>query len=65
MKIKKKTHSGTKKRFKLTATGKIKRGHASASHLLTKKSPKQRRKLRKSALVHDGDKKRIIGALAN
>ncbi len=63
MKKKNKTHSGTKKRFKLTAKGKIKRGHSRAAHLLSKKTPKKRRKLRSSALVEAGDKKRIIGAL--
>ena len=36
-----KTHSGAKKRFKLTGTGKIKRKHAYKSHILTKKSTKQ------------------------
>ena len=39
-KMKLKTHSGAKKRFKLTKNGKIKRGHAFRSHILTKKTPK-------------------------
>ena len=40
-KMKLKTHSGAKKRFKLTKNGKIKRGHAFRSHILTKKTTKQ------------------------
>ena len=39
-KMKLKTHSGAKKRFKLTKNGKIKRGHAFRSHILTKKTTK-------------------------
>ena len=65
MKNKQKSHSGTKKRFKLTATGKVKRGHSSAAHLLSKKTPKRRRNLRSSALVSAGDLKRIKGAISN
>jgi large subunit ribosomal protein L35 len=42
---KQKTNSGAKKRFKLTGTGKIKRKHAFHSHILTKKSTKQKRNL--------------------
>ena len=45
-KMKLKTHSGTKKRFKLTKNGKIKRGHAFRSHILTKKPTKRTRHLR-------------------
>ena len=41
-----KTHSGAKKRFNLTKTGKIKRAHAFKSHILTKKDSKRRRRLR-------------------
>jgi len=48
---KQKTHKGAAKRFKLTATGKIKRGHSMHSHILTKKSMGRKRKLRKSTLV--------------
>lgn len=50
-----KTHSGAKKRFKLTGTGKIKRKHAFKSHILTKKSKKRKRNLTKSGLVHKSD----------
>ena len=45
-KMKLKTHSGAKKRFKLTKNGKIKRGHAFRSHILTKKHTKRTRRLR-------------------
>ena len=44
-----KTHSGAKKRFKLSKNGKVKRSHAFASHILTKKSTKRKRGLRKGA----------------
>lgn len=42
-----KTHSGAKKRFKLTKTGKVKRAHAFKSHILNKKNTKRKRNLRK------------------
>jgi LSU ribosomal protein L35P len=54
-----KTHSGSKKRFKRTGTGKLKRSHAYTSHMFAHKTKKQKRNLRKSALVHPGDYKRI------
>ena len=50
-KIKIKTHSGSKKRFKVTGTGKIVRSKAFKSHILTKKTSKRKRSLRKSAIV--------------
>jgi large subunit ribosomal protein L35 len=50
-----KTKSAAKKRFALTATGKIKRKHAYKSHILTKKSTKRKRNLTKTALVTKGD----------
>ena len=43
-----KTHSGAKKRFKLTKTGKVKRAHAFKSHILYKKTTKRKRNLRKT-----------------
>ena len=43
-----KTHSGAKKRFKLTKTGKVKRAHAFKSHILNKKTTKRKRNLRKN-----------------
>ncbi|HET7321943.1 MAG TPA: 50S ribosomal protein L35 [Longimicrobiaceae bacterium] len=54
-----KTHRGAAKRFKKTAKGKVKRGHAFTSHILTKKSPKRKRQLRESALIAKSDEKRI------
>ena len=57
-----KTNSGTKKRFKLTGTGKIKRHHAYHSHILTKKTKKQKRNLDHVALV-DGTNKRQVREL--
>lgn len=54
-----KTNSGAKKRFKVTAKGKIKRKKAYTSHILTKKSQKRKRNLRKSTLVDKTDVKRI------
>ena len=44
-----KTHSGAKKRFNLTKTGKVKRAHAFKSHILTKKDTKRCRRLRSEA----------------
>lgn len=46
-----KTHRGAAKRFSLTAKGKIKRSKAFASHILTKKTAKRKRTLRKSTTV--------------
>jgi len=40
-----KTHKGAAKRFRMTATGKVKRGHSFARHILTKKSSKRKRHL--------------------
>ncbi len=42
-----KTHSGAKKRFKLTKSGQVKRAHAFKSHILNKKTSKRKRNLRK------------------
>ena len=50
-----KTHTGAKKRFKKTGTGKIKRGQTKTRHILSSKSPKTKRKLGKIVLVSDGD----------
>lgn len=54
-----KTHKGTQKRLKRTGSGGLKRSHAYTSHMFANKSQKQKRKLRKSALVSAGDFKRI------
>jgi large subunit ribosomal protein L35 len=50
-----KTHSASKKRFSLTGTGKIKRAKAFKRHILTKKTTKRTRNLRKSAIVTDAN----------
>ncbi|HHZ17290.1 MAG TPA: 50S ribosomal protein L35 [Peptococcaceae bacterium] len=55
-----KTHRGAAKRFGLTATGKIKRSHAFTSHILTKKTAKRKRNLRKAAIMSAADAKRVI-----
>ena len=54
-----KTHSGAKKRFKLTATGKVRGRHAFTSHILEKKSPKRKRHLGQDAMISDHDSPRI------
>jgi len=54
-----KSHSGAKKRFKVTACGKIKRKKAFARHILTKKSAKRLRKLRKAGTLNDTETKKI------
>ena len=46
-----KTHKGAAKRFRITGTGKLKRGKAFRSHILTKKSSKTKRNLRKAGYV--------------
>ena len=46
-----KTHSGAKKRFNLTKTGKVKRAHAFKSHILTKKDTKRTRRLRQNTMA--------------
>ncbi|MGD8319451.1 MAG: 50S ribosomal protein L35 [Gemmatimonadota bacterium] len=54
-----KTHRGAAKRLKRTGTGRLKRHHANKSHILTKKSTKRKRRLRKSDLVAKSDEKRM------
>jgi large subunit ribosomal protein L35 len=54
-----KTHRGAAKRFSLTGTGKVKRSKAYASHILTKKTTKRKRKLRKSAILDAKDTRGI------
>jgi large subunit ribosomal protein L35 len=54
-----KTHRGAAKRFKKTGSGKIVRSRANKQHILTKKSPKRKRRLRKDALVDSVDAKRL------
>ena len=59
-----KTNSGSKKRFALTGTGKVKRKHAYKSHILTKKTKKQKRNLTHVGLVANVDVKRVKALLA-
>ncbi|PTN09636.1 50S ribosomal protein L35 [Mangrovibacterium marinum] len=59
-----KTNSGAKKRFKLTGTGKLKRKHAFKSHILTKKTTKQKRNLTHATLVDKADEKNVKLLLA-
>ena len=54
-----KTNGAAKKRFRLTASGKIKRHHAYHSHILTKKTKKQKRNLDHAALVHPHNERAI------
>jgi large subunit ribosomal protein L35 len=54
-----KTNSGAKKRFALNGTGKIKRKHAFKSHILTKKTKKQKRNLTHTGLVAKSDEKNV------
>ncbi|OFY90071.1 MAG: 50S ribosomal protein L35 [Bacteroidetes bacterium RIFCSPLOWO2_12_FULL_31_6] len=58
-----KTVSSAKKRFRLTGTGKIKRKHAFKSHILTKKTTKQKRNLTKFTVVDKTDLKNIKAQL--
>lgn len=59
-----KTNSGAKKRFVLTGSGKIKRKHAFKSHILTKKTKKQKRNLTHYGLVDKVDVKNVKAMLS-
>jgi large subunit ribosomal protein L35 len=54
-----KTHSGAKKRFKVTANGKVRGRHSFTSHILEKKSPKRKRHHGKPAEISSHDEKRV------
>jgi large subunit ribosomal protein L35 len=54
-----KTHSGAKKRFKVTATGKVRGRKAYSSHILEKKSPKRKRRLGRPAVISKHDEPRV------
>ncbi|NMA93720.1 MAG: 50S ribosomal protein L35 [Clostridiales bacterium] len=58
-----KSHRGAMKRFKITGTGKVKRYKAYKSHILTKKTAKRKRNLRKSTILSSADHKRIKSVL--
>ncbi len=61
--LKLKTHKGAAKRFKLTARGKIIRGHAFARHILTSKPSKRKRKLDKTTTVSAADRRHVRAML--
>ena len=54
-----KSHSGAKKRFRKTGTGKLRARHANSSHILEKKSPKRKRGFRKDFAVAKADEKTV------
>ena len=54
-----KTHSGAKKRFKLTAKGKVRGRHAFTSHILEKKSPARKRRFRRPSEISGADRGRV------
>ncbi len=54
-----KTHKGAAKRFRLTASGKVKRGHSHARHILTKKTAKRKRALDIDVMVAEADEKPV------
>lgn len=60
---KQKTHKGTKKRFRLTATGKAKHRASGTSHLATRLSKKRRRNLRGTTVADETEAKRVRNAL--
>ena len=62
---KQKTHSGLKKRIKVTGTGKLMRGRAYKNHLAASKITKQNRQLRKETIVSKSDEKRIKSLISN
>ena len=57
--MKLKTHKGAAKRFKVTASGKVKRRHAFARHILTKKASGRKRKLGKATIAAEADTPKI------
>jgi len=58
-----KSHKGARKRFSLTGTGKVRRMRAYKSHILTKKDPKRKRRLRQATLVATPGEVRMIKRL--
>ena len=58
-KVKAKTNRGAAKRFKATKSGRVKRGRAYKSHILTSKTRKRKRRIRRGTLVHSRDEKRV------
>jgi len=60
-----KTHKGTKKRFRLTAKGKVKHRHAGTSHLATRMSHKRKRNLRGTGVVNEVEAAKIRTVLGD
>ena len=58
-----KSHSGAKKRFRKTGSGKLRGRHGMTSHILEKKSPKRKRRLEKALEVAKADERRVKGLL--
>ncbi len=58
-----KTHSGAKKRFRKTGTGKLRGRHAFSSHILEKKPPKRKRRFRQAVEISRPDSKRVRALL--
>ena len=58
-----KSHSGAKKRFRATASGKFKRNRKNKRHILTKKTTKRKRHLRRPALVHETQEHQVRAML--
>lgn len=58
-----KTHKGAAKRFRTSASGKIKRGHSHARHILTKKTTKRKRNLDIDVYVSDADQAKVEAML--
>jgi large subunit ribosomal protein L35 len=54
-----KTHSGSKKRFRVTASGKLRGRSAFSTHILEKKSPKRKRRLARPAVISRHDRHRV------
>ena len=63
-KNKMKSHRGASKRMKRTGSGKLKRNKAYKSHILTKKTAKRKRGLRKSSILTSADTKRMLRSFA-
>ena len=61
--MKKKTKKAAAKRFKITGSGKVRRNHAFKSHILTKKTAKRKRHLRKATIASGADQVRIKSLL--
>ena len=58
-----KTHKGAKKRFSVTASGKIRRLKANKSHILTKKDSKRKRHLRRATIIKTNGETRVLKRL--